>query len=818
MSLHVEKSGSCIPNAPTPNKFDLPEDRYALLKDIPERYSIIKVGIALFHENPGFKRYMKRRVERRLINNINIEDPMEDDDQHHDGHPDPPVIHAAGENDDDGDVNAMPRMEYSNWDEDDFLSSDESSENESISSHHDNTIDDDDSRLEGEHQVLGQVVVPGIPIIPGNIEHLNLHLPILPIQDDNRLMIQRNIDLIHGDVVENQDDHDHDREEDEESPEFFVRKYNFYIFPSNQQSSREIVLNPSNIHLMNEHEMGFNEWLRHGIPFTTIDEAESITNDLSNGHQEEIFETDCTKWEEPTDPHDVAFIARTMASIREWIDSAAPSATRRLSDNLSIGDEERLGIARVIHLPKKEAIRACLRGKINYEYPSLFWEKHNNQHILVRLNDTEKKLRDERKKHVTWKQAHINTIGFTRVFKALSDSCRGELGQIGDLDTEYMAFSHIKELGKINFFSRQNGSPFRRVPIVVHDGLMDFLFLLTHFHSPKLPESYEEAKSLIHQYFPIVYDTNTLATEICGFHFLRRNLSLLELYQRFVLDNLILIDDETPHHGGNLPQLRIVNAHELSEFHPQDDGNDGALRIGALFQCLSRRLMIMSSDHGREAYDIVTHLYSKVLEAKRSKVGSMMFLDEKHPKNKLSEAIFKMNRVYLDKSIFTVDLSAALDPLKICYSSSSIFRVSHPSRNIRKNEVQQVIDRMRDPESRDNVGYEVCCISKRIYVAETVPKNANTIILDKRSNILRSNLQSDFPDSDIISLEDVLSGIVSEPWAKSTLNPYSIFHKSTTSNRSNSNVLSRFLGSFLPQTSKIGARRLDGSDSKRQKV
>lgn len=51
------------------------------------------------------------------------------------------------------------------------------------------------------------------------------------------------------------------------------------------------------------------------------------------------------------------------------------------------------------------------------------------------------------------------------------------------------------------------------IPIIVHNGLMDLLFLMTHFHHPCLPNTWQEAKGLIHNFFPTVCDTKYLAEE-----------------------------------------------------------------------------------------------------------------------------------------------------------------------------------------------------------------------------------------------------------------------------------------------------------------
>ena len=76
----------------------------------------------------------------------------------------------------------------------------------------------------------------------------------------------------------------------------------------------------------------------------------------------------------------------------------------------------------------------------------------------------------------------------------------------------------------------------RKVPLIVHNGLQDLLFLLTHFHSENLPDSWEECKKLIHAYFPVVYDTKVMATEYCDRDVFRGRTHLAALYTHMHAD------------------------------------------------------------------------------------------------------------------------------------------------------------------------------------------------------------------------------------------------------------------------------------------
>ena len=51
------------------------------------------------------------------------------------------------------------------------------------------------------------------------------------------------------------------------------------------------------------------------------------------------------------------------------------------------------------------------------------------------------------------------------------------------------------------------------MPLIVHYGLLDLLFLLTHFVTPTLPDTWADVKQLVRHYFPVIYDTKAMAVE-----------------------------------------------------------------------------------------------------------------------------------------------------------------------------------------------------------------------------------------------------------------------------------------------------------------
>jgi hypothetical protein len=417
-------------------------------------------------------------------------------------------------------------------------------------------------------------------------------------------------------------------------------------------------MNPASMAFLAEHKMDFKEWIVNGIPYTTLDNAKTYLEHFHVKYEKERAENERLKREmsgassnpppladqtEVSEPTEVAFIARSMANLREWIDSAAPQA-QNISMNMSLEEEERLGIVKLLPPHKKEYLRNFLFQKIKYEYPSLHWYKHNSQNYVLRLSEDEKKIRDERIKRVEWQKMHTERIGFARVFKAISDACRGELGDTTSVTGEYCQFLRRSEQKVISLTSNTKNR--RRVPVVVHNGLMDLLFLMTHFHSDTLPSRYEDTKKLIHNYFPTIYDTKVLATECADFRFRNKNSSLSELYQRHVM-GIQNINDREQHNEVHTrllyPRVEIMN--DLSTTNHRDAGDD-AFMAGAVFQCLSRPIVnnALLDDFGM--IDERRHLFIEMINEKIKGVGSLIFLDENYSsKMENSASLFGVNKV-----------------------------------------------------------------------------------------------------------------------------------------------------------------------------
>lgn len=58
-------TGISLPGSGRPSKDDTPSQRYESIKTVPERYSIIQLGLALFHEHPDYAQNKKPTTEEK---------------------------------------------------------------------------------------------------------------------------------------------------------------------------------------------------------------------------------------------------------------------------------------------------------------------------------------------------------------------------------------------------------------------------------------------------------------------------------------------------------------------------------------------------------------------------------------------------------------------------------------------------------------------------------------------------------------------------------------------------------------------------------
>lgn len=302
---------------------------------------------------------------------------------------------------------------------------------------------------------------------------------------------------------------------DTEMPHYTVRRYNFYMFPD-EHEDREIVMSPSAVAFLNGHNMSFDTWTKHGIPFATATKGSEylqtyLTKELEDRNpstSQPTVQNLVKRRVELRRNEDIEFIAHAMASLREWLDSDVQN--QLLDDDGEVASE---GFSFL--MPTCNSfLRRALYENIQAEYPALELESAGRQQIRVwRLNDEERIVRQNRLRRERWEGLILRNLGLWRVFEAIHVVCSGQR-----LDRTNLYFAtNYEQVNWDNVSSsidNPNTSPSQRmVPLVVHNGFMDICFLLSHFYSNKLPEDYQECKNLLSNYFPIIYDTKVISTE-----------------------------------------------------------------------------------------------------------------------------------------------------------------------------------------------------------------------------------------------------------------------------------------------------------------
>mmetsp|Transcript_31305 Transcript_31305/g.65927 ORF Transcript_31305/g.65927 Transcript_31305/m.65927 type:complete len:738 (+) Transcript_31305:1488-3701(+) len=601
-----------------PNKVELPGERYTrVLKGVPERYSILQVGVALFHKNPKYK-------DQNAV-------------QGRDG------AHSSG----------------------------------------------------GSHRGLAEN--------ENNDEHAYMHREGMLNQDELEDLTERE-----EDQDNNGDGNNGDKAE--EQSEYTSRIYNFFVFPSGKDNEREVTLSPSAVKFLLDNHMDFDKVFREGVPFTTVEHATDLKNKYFKKYSTTNTDEDGAKGEKqngstPQKKHrvkltrveDIALVARTMAGLREWIDSdnsmqtpladgagqAAAAAAAPINGNEANeenitgsvpneADRQEEGTSLVLP-PCNAFLRRCLYETIEDEYPGLILEKTDSYPVsirAIRLSPAEKKHRETRKRQEAWDKLLLD-IGFTTLFQAISDACNGK------------SFTKENTSGFLNGLCPELSTPTahsgngteRKIPLVIHNGLQDLMFLLTHFHNPSLPEAFEDTKKVVRGYFPIVFDTKVLGTEYSDASIKGGNTALGELFNTTCnngeSDDILSL--KVPH---------IVNQDGRSQGQAHEAAWD-AFMTGCVFNSLCNR----------------------ILESKK-RLNSVLTLDRllHNSSDTLLREWIGMNKIYMHVSLFTIDLESSSgpvglhDPLSRGLSIDTTFHVSGITTSVSTRDILQALWTGNDSE------------------------------------------------------------------------------------------------------------------------
>jgi hypothetical protein len=313
----------------------------------------------------------------------------------------------------------------------------------------------------------------------------------------------------------------------------------------------------------------------------------------------------------------------------------------------------------------------------------------------------------------------------------------------------------------------RRGPPGRPIPLVVHNGLHDLLFLLTHFHCHVLPTHWDDCKQVIHSYFPVIYDTKTMALEYCNrngtvgdedavadLSFHNRGTHLGAVFERTVSNqpgwNRAFAYQQQEQHpppphpplaigvggvnlagGGGAPPIRPPPIPGLLiPPHPQDEAHEAsydAYMTGAAFCGLS---YIIQEQTG------VPGIRSSMMPWDLSfRIGLWARNDERYDKS--IAWYYGRNKLHFAMSPYTIDLEqpslsststlstskgplVITDPLSKGLSPSATFRVTCADPSVTTRDIVRGLSTLIDSQG-DAVNFEVIWINDRSFmVAATV--------------------------------------------------------------------------------------------------
>lgn len=599
-------------------------------------------------------------------------------------------------------------------------------------------------------------------------------------------IIQLGICLFHR---KNDDDDDDD---DNTSDGWRVRRYNFYMFPAassygyrnrNDQKApaREIVLNPSTAAFLRQNNMSFDVWASQGIAYQTEEEAASSIQKCQKQATRILQDMDPTSAAaaaggilssppsssaQDASPsrrrvqlmrsEDIEFHARTMASLREWLD--VPITPRAQPQQPNGGEEEPAVVppeendgqqqrqdeegCHFLLPPCNSFLRRALYESIQQQYPSLTTESAgNNQIRVLRMTDGEKRSRMARLLKKEWESCIVDTVGVWRIFEALSAACRGLplprnsvalAAQVEHVDWETTTTTGmICTTPKKAAAGGKGGT--RRIPIVVHNGFMDFAFLFTHFISPTLPEDFTDYKRMLHSYFPIIYDTKVIASQYCtGFGVETAAAAVVDLTTDTRLQNLyqLLVREQT--HGRDF--RTVNNKYDKYTTAAQDQEHQAdydAYMTGAVFVALCQHVVVGKSKEGRTSAFLTDDILE---EPTRLVTLSPSSLSSDDDTNHNSSAIVTRSwfgrNLFWQPGMYVIDLELSSDdhqdPFRRGLLGESVYRVSDINSSTSTRDIVRCLSGLVDAAGQ-RVHFEIVWVDDTTFLVAACYKPAATV-------------------------------------------------------------------------------------------
>jgi hypothetical protein len=470
--------------------------------------------------------------------------------------------------------------------------------------------------------------------------------------------------------------------------------------------------------------MDFNHMVNSGVPYVTKGNAENL---METFHEKQLQAA--KEMESPTNMsspnrrrvqlnriEDKNFHARSMANLREWLDTAIPHN----NNNQNQAEEG----ASMLLPPCNSFLRRALYESIENEYPNLIVETSQNSQLRVlRLNAQEKKQRTQRVLREGWEKLLREKVGVYRVFLALTKACAGTSAMS---QAEHMILAPTVQ-DAMTEFELEEDSPLRRkIPLIVHNGLQDLFFLLTHFHDGTLPQTWPEAKHLIHSYFPVIYDTKIMASQYGPRDNSRAPTHLSAVYEQMILGH--------PHWD------RAFQAHGSQEQQPaQEQEHDAAwdaYMTGAAFCGLS--------------YTIHDHIRFPATSRSNFQLWNCSDKDESFA------SMYGRNKLYFHLSPHTIDLELPVsDSLGNGMSAVSTFRVAGIDASVSTRDIIRCLTGQSD--SRGNrVNFEIIWIDETTFLAgPMLPNCRDDRLFQEHGRIVLQALSETFRKGEtIVSLQE----------------------------------------------------------------
>jgi len=357
--------------------------------------------------------------------------------------------------------------------------------------------------------------------------------------------------------------------------------------------------------------------------------------------------------------------------------------------------------------PCNAFLRRCLYETIEDEYPGLILERADaapntngtsspatrNQIRAIRLSSAEKKRREKRLQQEAWDRVLMD-IGFTTIFKAISDACNGKLF------TKEQTSGFLNGLYPSPSTSPAEGETRKKVPLIIHNGLMDLMFLLTHCHQPTLPDHFEDTKKIIRTFFPLVYDTKVLATEYSDAIIQGSKTSLEDLYGLTCTEGAFMT--------AQMKVPSIANHDGSSQGQAHEAAYD-AYMTGSIFNALVNRILDSKNRHD----------HNLTLDG---------LLYDSTSNDDIVKELVGLNRIYMHVSLYTIDLESSSgpvaglhDPLSKGLSIDTTFHVCGITTSVSTRDIFQALSSGNESEEEviRSLKYEIIWIDDESFFVGT---------------------------------------------------------------------------------------------------